>query len=368
MGLSIGIRGAGVAGLSLAHEILQAVPGAEISLFDVRERLPHPARTFCFFDSGVSPLPVEADHSWSRVAFSGPEFSRSLRCDTAPYTLIRGDRFFGAMLREVESRGARCVWGCAHVDVQEGGISAGSGTERFDVVVDAAFSPNESRPILWQSFAGMWVEAGEDRFNPNEALLMDLGSSSNESPVSFVYLLPVSARRALIEHTTFSRALQPAPWHLAQCARWAEGAGLTGFSVLETEQGGIPMGLPAPSGGSARAGSGGGALRASTGYAFASIQRQVRAMALEIARGAGRDLAARPMRVFPRWMELGDAVFLRTLARAPEQGSVVMGRFLSRAPERELVSFLSGEAGLWAALKVMACMPKAAMLRTLCWG
>ncbi len=47
--LTIGIRGAGLSGLSVARELITREPNAKITLFDTRPRLPHLSRTFCFF-------------------------------------------------------------------------------------------------------------------------------------------------------------------------------------------------------------------------------------------------------------------------------------------------------------------------------
>lgn len=365
---SIGIRGAGVAGLSLASALLQEIPEVSIFLCDLRTRLPHPERTFCFFNDGVPTIPVAPDHTWSSVSFRSHEFVRTVRCEGSPYTLIRGDRFFSGMLSHLERLGVEFTWGCQSINVEDNALIVDGERREFDLVVDAAFQREDAEPILWQSFGGIWVDAEEDLFDPRQALLMDLGGSTHDTPVSFVYVLPTSRRTALIEHTTFSRVRYPVERHLEECSRWIASNRLSGTTIRETEHGAIPMGLPVLPPNRIRIGSGAGALRGSTGYAFASIQRQVHGLAAEIARSlsSGMPAPSRAPRAYPAWMEFGDTLFLKTLARVPEQGSVLMERLLERAPERELISFLSGQAGIWSALRVMACLPKGTMMRSLC--
>lgn len=374
MGVSIGIRGAGVAGLSLAHALQQRLPDAQLSLFDVRPREPHPQRTFCFFDDRSVSVPVPSAQAWRRVRFAGHGFSRSIACDNSPYTLIRGDTFYREMLANLEGRGVSFSWECQEVTAKGSQIAADAWQEDFDLVIDATFDRAAQQPLLWQSFAGVWVEAEGDAFDAHEALLMDLGPSSAESPISFIYMLPTSARTALVEHTTFSRRPLPQEWHLEQCRKWQSLHGLPPWRVEGLDSGAIPMGRVSRGNngrdGMLRIGSGGGALRASTGYAFHAIQRQVSLLADAIQDGVGRGSlrwVTQPS-AFPLWMRIADEAFLRALARVPERGSVLLERLLRHAPERELVAFLAGRSSFAEAFKVMNTLPKGAMLQALCFG
>jgi len=369
--LSVGIRGAGVAGLSLARSLKQHMPECGVTLFDTRPRLPHPQRTFCFFLDPHMPPPMTPDVSWSRVTFTGPSFTRSIACAHSPYSLIHGERFFGLMLSELEEKGVLFRWSCPEISVAKRHISCNGETREFDVVVDAAFEASAAAPILWQSFAGLWVSADFDLFHRQEALLMELGPSSNEAPVSFMYVLPTSARAGLIEHTAFSRAPMSQEAHLSACKEWMEKRKIDGARIERIEHAAIPMGLPALSGeqGVPCIGTRGGALRASTGYAFQAIQSQVEDLAQQIVQSSRiGGVLPRQREPFPAWMSLSDRLFLRTLARVPTHGSFMLERLLHRAPERELLSFLAGNASFGDALKVMMCMPKREMLGTLCWG
>ena len=372
MSLSIGIRGAGAAGLSLARALLNRLPSAEISIFDKRERLPHPKRTFCFFADSRSFCTLSTTHSWRKISFSGQGFQRTIECDATPYSFIPGDVFFSTALQDLESRGVQFHWGCTNPEILKRQIITPRTTQTFDFVIDAAFDPDSHRAILWQSFAGLWVKAQHDIFNPEEAVLMDLGASDYTSPVSFVYLLPTSANTALIEHTSFSRKPMPRQWHLDECRKWIARKGLLGISEYDTEHGAIPMGLASDEITSAnlRVGSIGGAIRAGTGFAFQAIQAQVEDMARRIESSSTSNKLQRVKQPvpFPAWSRLCDSLFLQALSRAPESGDMIMGQLLRRAPARDLIPFLSGKASFSQALHVMLKVPKITMLRALCFG
>ena len=104
MPLSIAIRGAGAAGLSLARALLDRMPEVTVSIFDRRPRFPHPKRTFCFFAGGDAICPVPPTYQWNTVIVAGTDFKRFLNCHETPYTLTQGDSFFTTLLANLESR------------------------------------------------------------------------------------------------------------------------------------------------------------------------------------------------------------------------------------------------------------------------
>jgi lycopene beta-cyclase len=357
----IGIRGAGLSGLSVARELLRRNPLVSITIFDTRPRLPHPQRTFCYFkpdDLQSPPVPV---FSWSTVEFRGESFERRLDVSRNPYTMIRGDDFFSESLQELEQRGVVFRWSCTSVEIIGNSIRADGEPKSFDAVIDAAFDAATAQATLWQSFAGVWVNMREPSFDPNIAVLMDLQESSADSPVSFLYILPTSERTALIEHTTFSLYPMTIEYHLQRCLSWLErhhpGKGQPGA----TEYGRIPMGLQTSRrSGDHVVGSMAGVIRPATGYAYLRAQEQARQVARNILEHTG----PRPS-PYPSWLTLADSLFLRALRNAPEKGRQIMERLLSRAHGDSLIAFLSGDLTPLDALSVCLSVPKVTMIRSL---
>ena len=354
-----------MSGLSLAREILRASPNSSVHLFDRRPRRPHPQRTFCFFSPLEDSLPVEPYKKWNNVRFRGREFDRSIATDAAPYALVRGEDFFKITLQELEERGAQFSWECEHTNVQDNAIVTDAGVYEFDKVVDASFEVSKARSLLWQSFGGLLIQTQEDSFDPSTALLMDLLPSSESSPVVFVYVLPISPTEALIEHTTFSCRQMPSEWHFSACEEWIRSHVRGEYAVIGREAGVIPMGLERPGASETIViGSAGGAIRASTGYAFLNIQKQARHLARELVQGDDIDVS-RIRDGLPRWYATADTLFLKALAKAPLKGSLLMGRLLDKAPAQPLIRFLAGDANIVEALRVMSSVPKMMMMRAL---
>ena len=358
---SIGIRGAGLSGLSVARELLRHEPRTNITIFDTRPRLPHPPRTFCFFGPRYPSVASGHTLAWNSVIFRGQSFERRIDVSHRPYTLIRGDDFFSSTLQELEQRGVQFRWGLAAVEINGNSIQADNETTNFDVVIDAAFEPKAAHATLWQSFAGVWVTMEQSACAPGAAILMDLDESSPEAPVSFLYILPSSERTALVEHTTFSPSPMAKEYHLERCFEWLEKHHPGKRQRGATEYGRIPMGLHTPTPpGRLVVGSAAGVVRPATGYAFLRAQEHARKVALHVL-GQG----AAPSNPHPRWLETADSLFLRALLNAPLQGRHIMERLLSRARGDSLIAFLSGDVGPLDALSVWLSVPKYTMIRSL---
>ena len=376
MTLSIGIRGAGAAGISLAYALIQKIPDCSIHIFDTRSPTPPPDRTFCFFDDGaVARYELPVATQWSNVCFRGQNFSRTCSSAQSPYSLLHGETFFSSRLATLESSQMTFSWDEPKVEIEPTRISTSKATYDFDFTVDTAFNPQEVTPLLWQSFAGHWITTRTDQFTPDTATLMDIQESSEKAPISFLYILPISARFALIEHTCFSIAPLPHEWHLSQCEAWLTETGIKDWDVERSEKGLIPMGFPAPkkTPGVITLGSNSGAIRASTGYAFLNILRQAEELAEIFKKHVNstsklhhkKQTLTLPSPAVPPWMDIADHMFLTALKRTPLNGGAIMSALLSRAPEGPLLRFLQGQTTLFEALRVMSSVPKFSMLKAL---
>lgn len=359
---TVGIRGAGLSGLSVARALLAAHPEISISVFDVRPKLPHPQRTFCFFKPQEIDIYNLPHHSWNRVTFRSNTFNRTLDVSSTPYTMVRGDDFFEHTLCELEASGVNFRWNCQEVSIGSNWIEADSVEEHFECAIDAAFCPSEVSSTMWQSFAGIWISTDNPVFDPTTAILMDLQESSEDAPVSFFYILPTSPHLALIEHTTFSPSPLSEQYHLKRCQSWIHSQIKSQFHIKGLERGIIPMGIvPTQQRKSPLIiGSNGGFVRPATGYSFTTTLRDTTALARTILNGGSPKLCP-----YPPWLTFGDQIFLRALRKDPLKGGHLLEQLLSRSPARALVSFLSGDVSLYEALSVWLSVPKISMVRSL---
>lgn len=369
----VGIRGAGVAGLSLARELMSTSADVEVSIFDQRQATPYPQRTFCYFSDSDSQMPINPCHTWSKIRLCGDNFERIIQSDNYPYVMIQGEIFFAQTQAELLTRGVKFFWGQGDVRIKDQTIIVDGESFYFDYVIDAAFKSSETRAVLWQSFAGYWVTTERENFDSTTATLMDLDQSTTTSPVSFMYILPISSREALVEHTTFSKQPLPANSHLQKCEKWI-GKNIQGTVVKNSEErGSIPMGLKQePSASGIKIGSNAGAIRAGTGYAFKTIQKQARDLSSIILNHSvlnhsvlrGEKVQVK-LKAYPYLLVQADLLFLKSLSNTPEDGALILGQLLKSAPAKPLIKFLSGSPSFIEALRVMLTVPKITMIRSL---
>ena len=274
-------------------------------------------------------------------------------CRKAPYSLIESGDFYAHALTAVRGSSrvrllTSCPAGCS-LSFSKGlwGVHTPKGIFRAPSVIDTRMKPwrtGGATPLLWQSFLGFEIQLDHPLFDPSTACLMDLEENSVHA-LEFLYLLPRTQKRALLEWTVFDP--QPRTREdLMMPLKDAIARKLSGvpYRILRVEEGRIPMmfsGKQAAIPGVHDASLAGGSVRASSGYAYARIQQWADECAQSLARGDATSFLFRD----PGWMRLMDRCFLDWLVRRPSVAPKRMFQlFRSTSPEH-LIPFLSGSGG-----------------------
>ena len=215
---------------------------------------------------------------------------------------------------------------------------------------------------LRQRFLGQEVRTERPVFDPMVATLMDFRAGQGDG-VHFVYVLPFTARTALVEDTHLGTvATAPAARRATIATYLAEAYGTTEFVVEREERGSLPMSTrahpaePLPCVWSV--GTSAGAVRPSSGYAFARIQRHAQAVARAVASGAARPPAPPGSR---RGLEL-DRIFLAALARRPGAFPALFASLVDRVPADAFARFMSDASSPADELRIAAAIPTLPLL------
>lgn len=386
------LLGGGGAAVIVLHHLAAALrdrpPALEplrVVVVDPVNRLrEHPAdRTWCSWwgiaDPQLALLQPSIAASWQQLSVIGPDGSaRLLNLGDLRYVMVRSEDFYARVAERVAALDG--ILEVTHVAVTVDSVSTGAdqvvvatpeGSITAQVALDSrpADPDREAATVLLQHFRGEVVREESD--SRDAAVFMDFSPPQPPIGVAFGYRLPVSDGTTLVEYTEFSPAVLDDAGYTAALGSYRAGLGLAEAPTRHTEQGVIPMddavrsAIAGPR--VVRIGGSGGATRGSTGYAFAAMQRQGRAMAAAIVaeHAAGRPLTAAavaPPRAYPRrhvWM---DAVMLRALASGRLRGADFFIRLFDNNPPARVLGFIDGSTSLTQEIAIMASLPKMVML------
>ena len=370
------ILGGGCAGLSLAMRLAKLGARCPQTLIvESRERYVND-RTWCFWGTPSAQLTSLVRHRWSRVRVSAEGRQREVDCTSSPYEMIPASVFYEAALREVAANPRiQLVTGTAVSDqpVRTGNrwaISTPFGTHSPRWVVDTrpVRSPRRGDAVLWQSFYGREILCETDRFDAGCATLMDF-LPTKDGRIVFVYMLPVTARQALIEVTAFA----PDPLGPELLGELLDGVltkslAISNSETVRVESGSLPMGLSKIAEQThrnwCRAGLAGGGARPASGFAFQRIQRWADQCAEQLARGHGPcSQPADPWR-----LRAMDDLFLRVLRAHPEAGPGLFMKLFAMPDSGPMIRFLN-DCPRWSdCWRIILALPPGLFLRELLKG
>ncbi|MEM7622666.1 MAG: lycopene cyclase family protein [Planctomycetota bacterium] len=369
----VAIAGAGCAGCSLACEILARCPGVHITLFDP-EPSPQLNRTWCLWDTTPHRFRDAITTRWTEVVVRTPSDDIVFDASAYPYTCIHADDFYRVVDRATASsaceinRGASVVSMLDNDDGVDLEITDAAGStrhERFAAVFDGRppdHAGTNSEPVLLQHFGGLEFEVTPGSIDPARATLMDFVVPQQDG-MHFMYILPFSTTRVLVESTFMSPSVARNIDYEANVLAYADRTlGIDTSRIVYRESGVLPMTMAPLGPKSTRRvwtiGTRAGVARASSGYAFDSIQRDT--TRLVTAALAGQE---RPPPPRPKLLGTLDRVLISWLRDDPTAAPLVFGNLFRTAPADRLIRFLSDTPRLLDYLAVMWAMPKTGVIR-----
>jgi lycopene beta-cyclase len=298
---------------------------------------------------------------WPRQAVRFPGHARTLETG---YATVTSERFARVVGERLERAGVRVLTErqVEHLDQHGARLDDGT-TLTADVVLDARGpAPEAARTTSgFQKFVGLEVELAED--GPwGEPLVMDATVAQNDG-FRFVYVLPFSRRRVLVEDTTYSDgpALDRDAFE-ARVHAYLEASGATVRTVLRREHGVLPLPLAgeasAPGPDAALAiGYRGGFFHPVTGYSLPVAARVARALAGVTTREDTRralDGLARALEPQRRFERLLNRLMFSAMP-APSRWQA-LARFY-QLPERTIARFYGSRSTLLDRARVLLGRP-----------
>jgi lycopene beta-cyclase len=361
------ISGAGAAGFSLLVRMIQN-PFFQSKKILVVDKAPKESndRTWCFWEKTVGIFEPVVYHRWQQVHFFSNHKVELLDLLPYSYKMIRSIDFYQYVYERASKQ--------ENVTFLYGNIeAAGNAGNKGFIVVDGVsfeasfvfnsilFAPPpipEGKFFLLQHFKGFVVETAGARFNPAVATLMDFRVSQENGP-AFVYVLPLSTHRALVEFTMFSRQLLEEEGYDGALRHYIENyLDIDEYKIVEREFGIIPMTNIKYVTAIDRViniGTAGGQTKGSSGYTFQFVQKHSDRIISDLIR-SGKIRADAGF--FARRFNLYDSVLLNILSGNKFPADKIFSDLFSRNPVDRVLRFLDNESTLEDEINLMATLPQ----------
>lgn len=333
-------------------------------------------KTFCFWAHHNEPIAQQLkpliSKSWNEV-----ELSNALATNISPQSYYHVDSI--DLYQQVQALAIAYQWDAitGEVDiVSNNGISPYLLLNQTRFNAQTLFDSRTPRPLplqknqthIHQSFVGWMIETPEGVINPAVFKFMDF-DIDQLAYTQFIYILPFSANKALVELTRFGDALlqeQEAEKILVPYLQKAFGS----YKKIGLEIGCIPMSNGAVDNASAfgivNLGARNYHIKPSTGYAFKNMFYHALSISETLAQnGNASALNQRHAKVFSTRFAFYDSLLLHILKYHPAQGKPIFTSLLSKVPIQKTLKFLDEQTSLAEEVSIFYHLPWIPFLKAL---
>lgn len=281
------ILGGGAAGLSLAHRMMNHSYFAtkKIALVE-REQKTKNDRTWCFWEKGSGKYDNVVYRSWENIHFYSKALEKKESINPYHYKMIKGIDFYNYVYAELAN--------ASHIDIIHAEVERIEEHEnqatihlldQGELTTKQVFKSypsidhidSDKHIHVLQHFKGYVIETKRPTFDPECATFMDF-RIDQKGDARFLYVLPHSPTKALVEVALFSNTLLDQPAYDKILTDYIKDfLEIKSYCIEEEEFGVIPMSTYPFADHNTKnifhIGTGGGIVKASSGYAFSRIQK-----------------------------------------------------------------------------------------------
>lgn len=364
------IIGTGLAGFQLALALSKDpfFKNHKIGLIEPSQKTKND-KTWSFWEVGEGKFDSIVEKEWHTVGFKSRNVSLNLALDNYRYKTIRAIDFYKWAKQQLASTSnfkfitdtvERIEATTRPKVIGENGHYTAKHV--FDSRIPKAFYKRHTYTLIHQHFKGWVIETPMACFDPNIYTMMDYRYRYQNS-TNFIYVLPFSKTKALIECTFFTPQLvAPHVYEDLFKTYLKTQLKLEEYRVLETEVGNIPM-TDFPfwkfhKENITKIGTAGGWVKASTGYAFKHTQKKVSKIIGNIKQNHPP-----PKGLYSKKFRFYDKIFLKVLHDDNEKGEWIFERFYSKNTVRTMFRFLDEESSFREDVRIMKSLFSWAFIR-----
>lgn len=362
----IAIIGMGCAGGHVALQLLEKAPNLKVAILD-NYGANSQEKTWSFWEKGASKWDEIAMASWDHTTFHTGK--KELLLNLAPYRYksVKNVDFIAFAKAKLKQQPNFHLLPYEVATTESGKdksyIHHSNGSITATVLLDSRFNTSELEgTTLLQHFKGWFIQTADAAFDASRFTMMDY-RMVDAGTTSFMYVLPFSQDKALLEYTYFSKEKVSDKTYESYINRYAtEILGIDKFEILEIEQGVIPMSshdfTQQNTNQYYRIGTAGGWVKASTGYSFKNAESKATQLVENIInnRALSHKMHSKKYQIF-------DETLLRVLYENNAIGPDVFSKMYERNNVQNILSFLDEESSFTAELKIMKSLTSWAFVK-----
>ncbi len=298
-----------------------------------------------------------ANHVWSKWSINTDDSKHILTSVKHPYCVIKRQKWLDLCRNQLERKKLTVF----ENDIFEKDNQLFTQNKKIsgDLVFDSR-PPKLPSNILLQHFEGFVVTSKKDVFDEKLVTLMDFRCDQSRG-MHFIYLLPFSKRKALVESTMFSKKVENKEFYLTEISKYLKKYfNLIEFKKSDHEKGIIPMHyISNETSDTYNIGTRGGAVRPCSGYAFTFIQKQAFQIISQI-----KNRKKINTKIHNNIDLFLDKIFINVINEHPFLAPKIFSSLARILNGDEMAKFMSGYASLLTTCKIIFSMPKIPFIKS----
>lgn len=360
------IAGSGCAGLSLLYRILKEPTLQHKSILVIdKDSKKNNDRTWCYWEKEAGIFDELVSSKWNNLAFLTTGFEKNLDLGSYTYKMIQGLDFYQYVLNYAQ-KFTNVTFVQENIlsissDDSVGIVKTNLASYTSKVVFNSTslFNPviTEQNSLL-QHFKGWVIKTETAQFDKNVGRLMDF-TVSQEHGATFMYVLPTSSTEALVEYTLFTpKLIEKEDYKKALVKYIKEDLKIEKYTITHEEFGIIPMSLAnfkrTEDKTIINIGTAGGFTKASSGYTFQFIQKNVSEIILDLKNNRPILNKTTFKDKLYNWY---DRTLIDVLLSNKLTGKEVFTRIFKKNSPEKILAFLGNESSLKEDVLIMKNLP-----------
>tara|TARA_Y100000287_G_C14232317_1_gene362558 strand:+ start:287 stop:1423 length:1137 start_codon:yes stop_codon:yes gene_type:complete len=239
------ICGGGASGLLLSNALLSDKHFNDKKILIIeKESKTDNDKTFGFWNDKESVLDNIVFKEWEYAEFIDSNSHNSFLLSPYKYKMIKSNEFY-LYIGDKISKASNFTYlnsTVNEIDQVNNTVKTNDGEFSSSIIFSSIYNEVSFKkyPLLKQHFIGWTIETKNESFDDNKITFMDF-SVDQKDEIRFMYILPFSKNKALIEYTLFSSDIISDDEYEKEIKAYLKKRNILNYSIVEKEKGMIPM-------------------------------------------------------------------------------------------------------------------------------